>query len=94
MKHGTLYTEIQEAIDSGALPPHVAEVLDTFRQLGNAAAHPIRNTNTGEIVPVDPEEASWCLDVLDMLFDLYFVAPAKAAEMKRVLGEKMKGNPA
>ncbi|MDD9999371.1 MAG: DUF4145 domain-containing protein [Rhodospirillaceae bacterium] len=94
VKHGTLYTEIQEAINSGALPPHVSEVLDTFRKLGNTAAHPIRNENTGEIVPVDPEEASWCLDVLDMLFDLYFVAPAKAAEMKRVLGEKMKGKSA
>lgn len=94
VKHDSLYMEIQEAITSGALPPHISEVLNIFRKLGNTATHPIRNANTGEIVPVDAEEASWCLDVLDMLFDLYFVAPAKAAEMKRVLGEKKKGRPA
>ena len=93
VKHGTLYAEIQAAIISGTLPSHITDALDTLRQLGNTAAHPTKNPNTGEIVPVDPDEASWCLDVLDMLFDFCFVAPAKAAERKRALDAKKGTSP-
>lgn len=77
-KKNDLNHEIQAVLEGGNLPSHVAEELHDFRKLGNIAAHPKTSINTGEIVPVELGEADWTLDVLDSLFDFYFVAPAKA----------------
>lgn len=79
VNHGTLYQEIQEVLNSGKLPPGLAEVIEVVRKVGNAAAHPMHN-NAGVITPVDEWEAEWCLEVLEALFDHYFVAPARNQE--------------
>src|SRR6185369_1892775 len=50
-------------------------LLDAVREVGNFAAHPIKSTNSGEIVDVEPGEAELNLEVLEMLFDWYFTAP-------------------
>jgi hypothetical protein len=60
------------------------------RQIGNFAAHPIKSTSTGEIVDVEEGEAEWNLDVLESLFDFYFVQPAIAAKRKADLNKKLK----
>lgn len=88
---GNLYSEIEATIEKGDLPAHIVESLHTLRQFGNAAAHPTKNANTGEIVPIDPNEAEWCLDVLDLLFDFYFVKPKQTAERIAAFKEKTKG---
>jgi Domain of unknown function (DUF4145) len=54
VKHGDLYSEIQQAMDSGKLPSHIAEGFDAVRALGNFAAHPIKSQHTGEVMPVGP----------------------------------------
>ncbi|MOA22378.1 hypothetical protein D3C78_1429310 [compost metagenome] len=46
--------------------------------------------NTGEILPVEPHEAEWNLDVLDMLFDFCYVQPAKNAARRAALNAKQK----
>jgi|SRR5690242_16813913 hypothetical protein len=73
-----LVEQIQEVLDSGKLPSYLAENIDAIRNIGNFAAHPIKSTNTGEIVSVEPGEAEWTLDVLEELFDFYLIQPAKA----------------
>lgn len=75
IKRRDLATEIQELIDSNTLPSWLSESIDAIRTIGNFAAHPIKSTSSGEIVPVEPGEAEWTLDVLDGLFDFYFVQP-------------------
>jgi hypothetical protein len=90
VKHQDLFQEIQEVIDRGTLPSHVAESLDAVRNIGNFAAHPIKSQSTGEMVPVEPGEAEWNLDVLESLFDFYFVAPAKTKVRKEALNKKLK----
>jgi hypothetical protein len=72
------------------LPSALAEALDAVRVIGNFAAHPMKSTNTGEILDVELGEAEWSLDVLESLFDFYFVQPAKLAAKKAEMNAKLK----
>lgn len=90
VKAGSLSKQIDEAINSGKLPPAVVQDLHAVREVGNLAAHPTKDTRTGEIVDVDPEEAEWLLNVLETLFDYLFVLPAMAEKRRQALNEKLR----
>ena len=90
VKHQDLFNEIQEVINRGTLPSHIVEGLDAVRNIGNFAAHPMKSQSTGDIVPVEPGEAEWNLDVIESLFDFCFVAPAKTKARKDALNKKLK----
>ncbi len=89
IKKPDLAKEIDELIATKALPSHLAEAIDAIRNIGNFAAHPIKTTATGEVVPVEPGEAEWTLDVLDGLFDFYFVQPAALKARRDALNAKL-----
>ena len=72
------------------LPTYVAGSVDYIRNVGNFAAHPMKSESTGEIVDVEPGEAEWNLDVLDMLFDHYYVKPDEAKEKRLALDAKLR----
>ncbi len=74
---------------SKALPSDLAEDVDAIRNVGNFAAHPLKSTNTGLILDVEPGEAEWLLNVLEGLFDFYFVRPARRAEKIAALNQKL-----
>ena len=80
---------IQEVVDDPAVPSDISETLDMVRNIGNFSAHPNKSINTGEIVAVEPQEAEWCLDTIEVLFDFYFVRPAEIERRKRALNEKL-----
>ena len=80
---------IEEVIDDPKTPHGVADSLDMVRNIGNFSAHPNKSTNTGEIVPVEPVEAEWCLDVIEMLFELYFVRPSEIQRRRDRVNEKL-----
>lgn len=71
------------------LPAYLDEVLDQVRIIGNFSAHPLKDTNSGAIVEVEPGEAEWNLDVLDELFDFYYVKPAVVKRKTIELNEKL-----
>jgi hypothetical protein len=50
----------------------------------------MKSTSTGQIVDVEEGEAEWLLDVLEELFEFYYVAPARAAARRDVLNQKLK----
>lgn len=85
-----LAEQIQEVLDSKTLPSYLAKSLDAVRNTGNFATHPNKSKSTGEIVEVEPGEAEWNLDVLEGLFDFYFVQPHKLQEKREKLNEKLK----
>lgn len=89
MKQGDLSNEIQQVLDSKQLPSMIADGVDAVRHIGNFAAHPIKSNSTGEIVDVEPHEAEWNLDVLESLFDFYYVLPAKAQAKREALNKKL-----
>jgi hypothetical protein len=56
---------------------------------GIVVAHPMKSKASGEIVEVEDAEAEWLLDVLEELFDFYYVGPAQAAARRNALNEKL-----
>lgn len=89
VKHGDLHNEIKEVIGRNDLPSDIAESIDFIRNIGNFAAHPRKSASTSEIVPVELGEAEWCLDVIEMLYEFYFVRPAMIEEKRRAINEKL-----
>jgi hypothetical protein len=89
-KQKDLYDQIEEVSAPGILPSHIVQDLHAVRTIGNFGAHPIKSTNTGEIVDVEPGEAEWNLDVIESLFDFYFVQPALSSKRKAELNKKLK----
>jgi hypothetical protein len=90
VKHGNLSDEIQQVIDSNSLPSYLQENIDAVRNIGNFAAHPIKSKSSGEIVDVEPGEAEWNLDVLESLFDFYYVQPAVLKKKRDALNQKLR----
>jgi hypothetical protein len=89
VKPGNLDNEIQQILDSKQLPSHLGSAIDAVRVLGNFASHPIKSQNTGAIIDVEPGEAEWSLDVLEGLFDFYFVQPEILQKKRDALNEKL-----
>lgn len=85
VKKQDLSKEIDEVLSSGQLPSYLAEGLDAVRNVGNFATHPIKSTSSGVIVDVEPGEAEWLLDMLEGLFDFYFIQPAELKRKKEAL---------
>jgi len=90
VKHSNLANEIQEVLDKKELPSYLSTSLDAIRNIGNFAAHPMKSQSTGEILDVEPGEAEWNLDVLESLFDFYFVQPEILKEKQKALNAKLK----
>jgi len=78
-KSKDLNDQINEVLLS--LPSHIAQNLDTIRVVGNFAAHPITSQVTGE--------AEWNLDVLDALFDFYYVRPDLEQKKRDAINQKL-----
>ena len=87
VKHQNLSNEIVEVLPK--LPSHLADAVDAIRNIGNFAAHPLKSTNSGEILDVEPGEADWLLEVLEQLLDFYFVQPERLKAKRAALNEKL-----
>jgi Domain of unknown function (DUF4145) len=89
VKPSDLSNEIQQVLDSKTLPSYMAESIDAVRNIGNFAAHPMKSQHTGDILDVEPGEAEWNLEVLESLFDFYFVQPAILKGKRAALDAKL-----
>ncbi len=89
IKKANLNQEIDEVIKLGRLSSDLLESIDAVRTIGNFAAHEIKSTSSGEIVEVEPHEADWNLDVLEMMFDELFVRPQTIQKKRAELNAKL-----
>lgn len=87
---GDLQKQIENFISAKNPPSYIAEQLHAVRQIGNFAAHPQKDTVTGEILPVEPGEAEWNIEILQSIFDFQFVKPAQQAKRIKEFNEKLK----
>lgn len=72
-----------------AVPDTLRVALDAVRNFGNFSAHPLTDKTTLQIIDVEPGEAEWCLEILIECFECFYVRPARAAERKAALNQKL-----
>lgn len=89
IKARNLNKEIETFIAQPGIPSYLTDAVDAIRNIGNLAAHPLKSTNTGEVVPVEPGEAEWLIEVLNSLFDFKFTQPLKLQERRDKLNAKL-----
>lgn len=89
IKKKDLSLEIDEFIEKSNAPTYLTGAIDAVRQIGNFASHPMKYTNTGEIVDVEEGEAEWLIDVLISLCDFVFVQPEKLKQRRAELNLKL-----
>jgi hypothetical protein len=70
--------EIDAVVEQGDVPSRLAEDLHAVNTIGNFAAHPLKDTETGAVLDVEPGEAEWLIDLLRDVLDHYCVAPARS----------------
>lgn len=80
---------LNEPDRSKAIPTKLRTTIDAIRNFGNFSAHPIDDKTSLQIIDVDPEEAEWCLEVVEEMFDHFYVGPAEAAAKKAALDAKL-----
>lgn len=68
-------TKLRKAVDDGVAPngvsPESVDALDHIRSIGNMGAHMEKDINV--IVPVDAEEAQILIEVIESLFEDWYV---------------------
>jgi hypothetical protein len=80
---------LNEPDPAKAIPTAVRHAVDAIRNFGNFSAHPITDQTTLQILEVEPGEAEWCLEILDEMFDHYYVKPAQVLARKAALDAKL-----
>jgi hypothetical protein len=71
------------------IPSALRDTVDAIRNFGNFSAHPVTDQTTLQVIDVEPGEAEWCLEILEDMFDHYYVTPAVAAARKAELNKKL-----
>jgi hypothetical protein len=93
-KDKDLAKEVQQLLDETdpkkVLPGPIHQTVDVIRNFGNFSAHPISDITSLQVIDVEPQEAEWCLQILEDLFEHFYVGPAAAAAKKRALDAKLK----
>jgi hypothetical protein len=80
---------LAEPCPAKALPSALRDTVDAIRCFGNFSAHPITDQTTLQVIPVDEGEAEWCLEILEEMFDHYYVKPERAKVLKAQLDAKL-----
>ena len=80
---------LNESDPNKTLPVPIRSIVDAVRNFGNFAAHTISEVTSLQIIDVDPDEAEWCLEIVEALFEHYFVAPARNKKRLDNLNSKL-----
>ncbi len=80
---------LNESDSSKSLPASLTSTVDAVRNFGNFSAHPITGENSSQIIDVEPQEAEWCLEIVEQLFEHYYIRPAANENRIAELNEKL-----
>ena len=71
------------------LPVVLSRIIDAVREFGNFSAHEKKNLTTLQIVEVEPGEADLCLEIVEALFEHYYLRPVIDAKRLEKVNEKL-----
>ncbi len=80
---------LDESDPKKAIPETLRLTVDGIRNFGNFSAHPVTDATTLQIIDVEPEEAEWCLEILEEAFQHFYVRPVEAKARKAALDAKL-----
>jgi len=80
---------LNETDPARAIPESLRMTVDGIRNFGNFSAHPINDLTSLQVIDVEPHEAEWSLDILDEMFEHFYVRPAQARARKAALDAKL-----
>jgi hypothetical protein len=80
---------LKESNPAKSIPTGLRTTVDAIRNFGNFSAHPVSDQTSLQVIDVEPQEAEWCLEILETAFDHYYVQPARAAALKKALDAKL-----
>lgn len=89
IRNRTLSQEINTLLEENRLPAYISDVIDGIRHYGNFSAHQSEDLVTGDVIDVEPGEAEWLLEIIEDLFDFYYVRPRKSLMRKEALNKKL-----
>ena len=84
-----LVDQIKAFLLRSDIPTTLSGAVDGVRHFGNFGAHPLTDKTTNEVIEVEAGEAEWLLDILEALFDVAFLQPARLAKQKAELNKKL-----
>ena len=72
------------------LPTVLLRIIDAVRQFGNFSAHEKKILRTLQIIDVEPGEAELCVEIVEGLFEHYYVRPGIETEKLEKVNEKLR----
>lgn len=80
---------LNETDPNKAISQRLRGPIHAIRHFRNFSAHPINDKTALQIIQVEPDEAEWCLEILEKCFEHFYVRPAIAMEKIAALDAKI-----
>lgn len=86
---GGLADQVRRAAAADDMPAYLREALQTLSRVADLASDGQKSLHPEALVTPQPGEPEWLLDVLQSLFELYFVQPARMRRKLDALEERI-----
>jgi hypothetical protein len=80
---------LNEPDTTKAIPITLRQTIDAIRHFGNFSAHPITDLTSLQVIPVEPHEAEQCLEIVEEMFEHFYVRPELVKKRKVELDAKL-----
>ncbi|NLD43188.1 MAG: hypothetical protein GX657_06820, partial [Chloroflexi bacterium] len=87
--HGGLSDQIRQAVIASDLPPYLKQALQTLVRVAKLEPGSSKSEKPDTLTPAEPGEPEWLLDIVEAMFDLYFVRPAHMERKQAALEESI-----
>src|SRR3972149_1391488 len=79
---------LKEFTEDASHPYAVRDNVRYLNEIGDFSSH-TQKDDQAKLIDVEPDEAKWTLDLIERLFDYFIVTPAKDAEMRAAMDQKI-----